>query len=277
MKHLFIAVFIILVLAFSGKAQIEAGFYVDTNFVCIGVPVVFTDTSSSDTSVVSSWAWDFSDGYTSTEQNPVHVFDSVGAFTIKLKVRDDNNLVDQIIRYQYVTVREQPTAAFTILDSILSDSYSRFFMANNPDNGTYQFQWDFGDSQSIESEKILHTYAEEGSYNVRMVMISGKECRDTTEQTIDIADAFEVPGAFTPNGDGVNDVFYVNSNGYNTITLRILNRWGQLVYIDTAKKVFWDGRNVAGVEMQPGVYFYIITEENGDTRYESKGYIHLYR
>jgi len=68
-----------------------------------------------------------------------------------------------------------------------------------------------------------------------------------------------VPNVFTPNGDGINDIYLENIDLLKHIT--ILNRWGQIVYEGTTG---WDGRT-NGVEVAAGTYFYIITTHSGTT------------
>lgn len=66
------------------------------------------------------------------------------------------------------------------------------------------------------------------------------------------------PNAFTPNGDGSNDVFKVVTKGHHEIaTFRIMNRWGQVVYENKDELRGWDGR-YNGKEQDAGAYFYYI-------------------
>ena len=77
----------------------------------------------------------------------------------------------------------------------------------------------------------------------------------------------EIPNVFTPNGDGVNDVFEINIEGYSTLKCSIFNRHGGLVYQYFGLKGFWDGRSHAGMECTDGTYFVIIElgVEGGET------------
>ena len=72
-----------------------------------------------------------------------------------------------------------------------------------------------------------------------------------------------MPNTFSPNGDGMNDIYYPRGRGINTIrSLRIFNRWGQMVY---ERKNFnandasagWDG-TFKGARLSPDVYVYIL-------------------
>ena len=67
-----------------------------------------------------------------------------------------------------------------------------------------------------------------------------------------------VPNAFTPNGDGINDVFQVvMSNAPFELVVNIFDRWGELIYTSTDPDDFWDG-TYDGIPAQDGVYVYTV-------------------
>ncbi|MEP6794508.1 MAG: gliding motility-associated C-terminal domain-containing protein [Saprospiraceae bacterium] len=84
-----------------------------------------------------------------------------------------------------------------------------------------------------------------------------------------------LPTAFTPNGDGVNDVLFVRSNFISTMELHIYNRWGQEVFKTTNQALGWDG-TFKGERLSPDVFGYYmnITCPNGRSFFK-KGNITL--
>lgn len=75
---------------------------------------------------------------------------------------------------------------------------------------------------------------------------------------------FEMPNVFTPNQDGINDVFQpVASEGHVFKNCVIMNRWGNVVFESTAEQLFWDGKS-NGEELTDGVYFWKIEVEKFD-------------
>ncbi|HRO76383.1 MAG TPA: gliding motility-associated C-terminal domain-containing protein, partial [Crocinitomicaceae bacterium] len=66
-----------------------------------------------------------------------------------------------------------------------------------------------------------------------------------------------LPNAFTPNGDGDNDVLYVRSAIAHKVLLRIFNRWGQMVFETESQHVGWDG-TFKGRPCDPDVYDYYL-------------------
>lgn len=90
--------------------------------------------------------------------------------------------------------------------------------------------------------------------------------------TVDTAQAFtiidcpqiEIPNVFTPNGDGINDVFKVNlsGNALQNFRIDIYDRWGLLIFTSESINYKWDGRTTSGKKVVEGTYFYIV-ELNG--------------
>lgn len=88
----------------------------------------------------------------------------------------------------------------------------------------------------------------------------------------DCEDTLSIPNIFTPNGDGINDVFKIENLPENS-TVTIYNRWGIQIFESTKPKTFWDGRTTSGEQCSEGVYFYIINTKEKSC----KGYLQLVR
>jgi gliding motility-associated-like protein len=67
-----------------------------------------------------------------------------------------------------------------------------------------------------------------------------------------------IPNIISPNNDGVNDVFFVRSNGYENLTCTIFNRYGQPIYRYFGLNGTWDAYTHAGVKVAPGTYFVLL-------------------
>lgn len=87
-----------------------------------------------------------------------------------------------------------------------------------------------------------------------------------------------VPNVFTPNGDGVNDLFMVRTIGYSELECVIYNRYGAQVYKFEGINGDWDGRSQSGMICESGVYTYLIRASNADGGAETfHGNLHLIR
>lgn len=86
---------------------------------------------------------------------------------------------------------------------------------------------------------------------------------DTVVYTLVDCETLKIPDAFSPNGDGTNDVFYIpNLEHYPNNRLQIFNRWGSLVYVGAPYKNDWDGRSThsatIGQELPVSTYYYVL-------------------
>ncbi|MEM7515207.1 MAG: gliding motility-associated C-terminal domain-containing protein, partial [Bacteroidota bacterium] len=70
--------------------------------------------------------------------------------------------------------------------------------------------------------------------------------------------ALFVPSAFSPNGDGQNDEFFIRERLLNQFQIQVYNRWGQLVYEADNQRFTWDGVGLDGEPIAEGVYTYVI-------------------
>lgn len=94
------------------------------------------------------------------------------------------------------------------------------------------------------------------SYQVIGINVYG--CMDTADVRIDIREELFVPNAFSPNGDGKNDVFRIENIGYQGVNaFMIFNRWGQKIFQTMDATGGWDGTQ-NGMPVEPGTYYYDI-------------------
>ncbi|MFL5765355.1 MAG: gliding motility-associated C-terminal domain-containing protein [Bacteroidia bacterium] len=140
--------------------------------------------------------------------------------------------------------------------------------------------WDFGDGSSSSSQNPAHPYTANGVYTVCLTATNVDGCSDSVCRMIDV-DVFEfvnIPNVFTPDGDGVNDQFYINSSGLKEFGIEIYNRWGLKVFEADSDNIKWDGRSTAGVELSDGTYYYILKAVSVTNKdYSTKGFINLIR
>ena len=118
---------------------------------------------------------------------------------------------------------------------------------------------------------------------VQLIVTHPNGCTDTTSRILDIFPSGELfmPNAFTPNGDGQNDIFIPVALlfGSNDFSFSIWNRWGEGVFFSDDIHIGWNGKiNNSGKSSPPGVYLYLIefTDTRGNERQE-KGFATLVR
>lgn len=157
-------------------------------------------------------------------------------------------------------------------------TYAVTFTATNhvmADTLTYYFDWDFGDGNTGRYPFIEHRYSAAGTYTVTLrVQHKVSLASDALTNVVTVGDTFSVPNVFSPDGDGKNDLFMVQSNGVTPLSITIFNRAGNVVFRKTAPTIIWDGRTPSGARAKPGVYYYVISSD--DDFYNKTGFVHLF-
>ena len=153
----------------------------------------------------------------------------------------------------------------------------------NVTTGTgYTYKWD--PSVSLDKDNVFNPIAkptETTIYTAAVTSPEGCTGSDTTIVNIIIPECAEpflfIPNAFTPNGDGHNDVLFVRGNTIDEMELIIYNRWGQQVFRSTSQGFGWDG-NFNGSLANPDVYgYYLNILCTGGETFTKKGNITLLR
>jgi gliding motility-associated-like protein len=67
-----------------------------------------------------------------------------------------------------------------------------------------------------------------------------------------------IPNAFSPNGDGTNDLFFAQGFGIDSMTLEIFSRWGQALWLGMGMDARWDGTDFQGLPAPMGEYFFVM-------------------
>jgi gliding motility-associated-like protein len=154
-----------------------------------------------------------------------------------------------------------------------------------------KYKWLFGDdSISYDPNPRPHTYYIPGEYKVKLIIESPLRCIDsmTYEKIIVDKSDLQIPNVFTPNGDGMNDLFRIEKTSLRYISVDIYSKSGIKVYGFYGEGEIlkdwegWDGNiNGSSRKASPGVYFYIIKAMGwDDVRYDNKeyrGFVYLYR
>lgn len=139
--------------------------------------ITFTDASTTDGPDIVAWKWDFGDNDTSTQQNPVHTYDTVGTFDVTLTVTDTCGHSETEVKADLVTVVSgcTPVTAvdfdYTPLDPAINNPVT-FTATVSPSDATtpITYTWHFGDSGTTTTNNITvqHTYTTSGTFTVEV-------------------------------------------------------------------------------------------------------------
>jgi gliding motility-associated-like protein len=180
---------------------------------------------------------------------------------------------------------------------------------NNSENASI-YQWNFGNGNTAtvgNTDPQVQVYTE--STVIQLIAIEGN-CSDTAYASVVIAicgcmdplatnynpqanfddgsciypsPTVTAPNVFTPNGDGSNETWFLNTTNATNVIITILNRWGNVVHESSGLNPSWNGETQGGTEAADGVYFYKYRVEgypdaNGETQFlEGHGFVHLVR
>jgi gliding motility-associated-like protein len=225
---------------------------------CVPLEVKITNQSQNADAVT----WTFSDGGSSTDVNPTHVFTKPGSYTVKLDVSNGGRCFGSLSEPDIVTVSTPPVVAFTSAPDTGVDVQVREanFVFTNGSYNAGSFLWNFGDGVSSTQSDPSHKYNKPGNYTVTLYGINGG-CMDSVSHQYYrvIADKnIQIPNAFSPNGDGINDVWAIDDlKEYPDCKVSVFNRWGQELFQSTGYGRPWDG-TYNGKPVPFATYYYII-------------------
>jgi len=242
------------------------------SLVCQNNCISFTYLPSNYTNVQFNYG--DGNGYVNTNS---YCFNTIGIYTVVAKGTYTNMCLSVSPPFT-INIIPIPTASF----SIPSQAYSNESISIiNTSTGAQLYVWNFGDSNTLStySTNINHSYSSEGTYCILLTAVDTVNyCSDTITKCISIQDNFsiEIPNAFTPNGDGTNDVFKVRSKSIKDFEGKIFDRWGVLLFEWNDVNTGWNGYLKNNAKAPTGTYFYLIkcTLLNGEVK-EYKGYLTL--
>jgi hypothetical protein len=155
----------------------------------------------------------------------------------------------------------------------------------------FVYKWEFGDDTTSDlKDPYPHTYYKPGEYSVKLTIESDRHCVDSLRFNSISVDrsVLHIPNVFTPDGDGYNETFQVDSKSLRFISVEVFSQSGLKVYGFSGEGealknwTGWDGNiNNSSRKATPGIYFYIIRALGwDDIKYDSKeyrGFVYLYR
>jgi gliding motility-associated-like protein len=207
---------------------------------CLGLPTFFTNNSTTTGSLAVDYLWKFGNGLTETQSNAILTYSAAGKYSVSLTVT--------------------PTACPAIADTKTIDIEVEtpvpginYFPLNAIENKPLNLQArDFGNAYywtpatNLDNANIARPVFQgtrEQVYNIRIIAASGCTTMDTLLVRMFKETEIFLPKAFTPNGDGQNDrlfPFLVGIKEFHFI--RIVNRWGVIVYQSRTDIPGWDGK-----------------------------------
>ncbi len=144
----------------------------------------------------------------------------------------------------------------------------------------YTIYWNFGDKTTSTELNPEHTYTTPGNYKVTLKVTSKEGCSDSATYT-DIVipkTIINIPNAFTPNGDGINDIFKLNVKSVKSFECIILDKTGKQIYKWTNPEDGWDGKINGNNMANDGIYYYVAKGYDSNNKpFEKTGFFYLFK
>jgi hypothetical protein len=285
--------FLLLSIATSLSAQLNFTWDVDTG--CVPLEVRFAiDTGSVDMSTVTSADWDFDNGNVESANGTdtvSTVFLSEGTYRVGVSLNTGasaTKFYTGAIRPVNTDFRveELPSPEFTYGFTPLVDTSNQAIV--------YNVAWEHFDGSTALKPRVVHiidhtqlvdindqiTYPDTGTYRAVLMVRENHPtftCIATRDSAINVQATFDIPNAYSTK---TGEYYRIDPKDPAVVlSFKLFSRTGIKVFEQEAPQIFWDGRNSAGQEVSPGVYFYIIEATQGDPSdfYTKQGFIHLFK
>lgn len=206
-----------------------------------------------------------------------NIFNNLPAGSYEVIVQDGTGIVNQTVNLTY-----QKTVLASFIPSVITGDAILDVDFTNTSTGAISYSWNL-DGGNMNSTMVHPSFSYDipGTYVVSLIA-SDNNCRDTTQSTITVTGVSgisEIANIFSPNGDGINDRFYIPCVGMKSLEVFIYNRYGNIVYEWTGKNGFWDGHTYpAGQAVPDGTYYYFLKGTGFDqVEYDLHGELTLMR
>jgi gliding motility-associated-like protein len=253
---------------------------------CPDLCVQFYNLSTIGFGDIISRRWNFGDFQFSNDTNVTHCYDNddfydPSYYNIRLDLKSDSGCTATQQMDSLVVVYPVPYANFDWTPDSIStfDPHVQFI---DESKGPSLWEWDFGDTNVYSTSYLREPdfkYSEYGYHDIQLIVENDYGCIDTMVKTIYIyADLrFYIPNAFTPDNNGINEVFQGYGSDIGSYNMRIFTRWGSLVFESNDIDYAWDG-TINGRAADAGMYIYEFNiRDLTDEIREYTGYFSLIR
>jgi PKD repeat protein len=213
---------------------------------CLPLSVDFQSTSQNTQYV----QWYFSDGLVTAEVNPSHTFTTQGVFDVMMIAISPDGCRDTLNNLNIIETYDLPTADFRFSPENTS-IYDPQVDFTNTSIDAFEYAWNFGDGTVANIENPSHEFNYPGNWKVSLEVTNLFGCKNKISKVVTVDNDFFVfvPNAFSPDNDGLNDVFKPELEGFEfieTYDFAVYNKWGVQIFHTTDPKMAWLGNSMNG-------------------------------
>ncbi len=278
-KHLYFVLTLALFNSFASAQAPTATIVMPSGILCTETPHTF---SCITTGSITAYSWSLSptSGHTMMPNNfssSVSItFTSALTYSLTLFVANGSGT---FATGGFVTVSKAANADYRA--ELSNKGFPAYLHLVNHSSNYSALNWEFyGAAGTHTGEVVQQTYSTPGNYTVSLIAFGSNGCNDTLDYNFVIDDESDVKlvNVFTPNNDGVNDVFKPITKGLSELRVWVYNRWGVLMYSWSSLGGSWDGYTTSGIMCVDGVYFYVLEAKGFDGKeYKLKSNLTLTR
>jgi gliding motility-associated-like protein len=266
-------------LSFSVKDTVSADFTYNIRYGCLADTVDYSHPGGNE---INNWFWTFGGGGGRSGQNQQVIYTSFGDKNATLIVTNGfcSDTVSQTVKLNNFLKADFEVDAFQCpgepfqLNPLLTSERPLTYL------------WNFGDGRTSTDSlptppHIYATGTRDRTYTIRYTITNDLGCSSFAEKKVTslMTCRIDIPTAFTPNGDGLNDLFGpLNAVKAANYVFRIYNRWGQQLFESRSWLNMWDG-TFNSIEQAPDTYVWRLSYTDRDTKktVERKGTFVLIR
>ena len=185
---------------------------------------------------ITDWKWDFGDGTTSQEQNPVHLFPETGEYLVCLNVSNSDTL-EYCFHFICKTLNLQDTldcqSDFTAFADSSSNVQYRYYFNNQSAGNPDQWFWEFGDGNISHEQHPVHVYDDGGTYQVCLNVWNSNNpsCNDSWCKLLHTASYFQLGGQAFIGDYPINSPYSTGDTGIAILYRQRANM--ELIPVDT--------------------------------------------
>ena len=225
---------------------------------CVGQPISFQNTTTASSSL-EHIQWEIN-GLIDTSYHTVRTFLQEGLFPISLYVEDEwgcSNTYSEILE---IHPNPESDFYFSPSDPSTTDPLVQFINLSTPNT---QASWDLGYNNFSTIWSPVHAYENAGWQDVQLKIEDDNGCQDSIQKSLLIKSdlLFYVPDAFTPNGDGDNDMFGPEGfemDKWQSYHLKVWSQWGELIFESRDVNQLWDGKTKSSLYAASDTYVWSI-------------------
>lgn len=239
--------------------------------ICGGLPLEISYSVTGGNS--ATWMLDWMGGGSAFQENefipPVSGYYTVTA---------DDECFDPVHDSVYIEVLPVPVSDF-VYDPEHPSIFIPHVQFTNLSTGATDWTWQLDSVSSTQVLNPSHDYPVAGEYHVSLITLNQFGCTDTLIRVIEIENIITayIPNSFTPNGDGVNDLFGLSGFATGGYAMSIYNRWGMKIFSSDGGFNMWNGKSSEGKTAPEGIYVYSIRLTNDKSGKLITGTFTLYR